>query len=115
MGVFGGLTALTELYLHNNSLSDLQLGVFHGFTALRALFLDGNSLRYLPAGVFHDLTALEALGLSSNDLITLPAGGVLQADRTEDFVSGRESRGALRPHRIGPGPMTERFPPPGAR
>ena len=54
--MFDGLTALTELQLHQNSLTTLPAGVFDELTALTGLRLD--SLTTLPAGVFDKLTAL---------------------------------------------------------
>ena len=73
-GDFDGLTALTFLYLPNNSLTTLPAGVFEELTALTALLLNSNQLSTLPAGVFDGLTALTFLWLTGNDLTTLPAG-----------------------------------------
>ena len=70
-GDFDGLTALTRLELHNNSLSDLPAGVFNGLTALAQLRLQYNSLHSLPAGVFDGLTALAGLRLDHNRLSDL--------------------------------------------
>ena len=73
-GDFDGLTALTELYLYDNSLSTLPAGVFDGLTALTTLGLGDTSLSTLPAGVFDELTALTELTLFNTSLSTLPAG-----------------------------------------
>ena len=70
-GDFDGLTALTQLWLHSNSLSTLPAGVFDDLTALTTLILHNNDLTALPAGVFNDLTALTTLELNNNDLSTL--------------------------------------------
>jgi len=42
--VFNGLTALEELDLSNNQLSELPENIFNGLTALRNLDLDNNRL-----------------------------------------------------------------------
>ena len=70
---FGGLTALSQLYLSGNSLTSLPAGVFDGLAALSRLLLNSNNLASLPAGVFDGLTALSQLYLNSNDLASLPA------------------------------------------
>ena len=70
-GDFDGLTALTQLWLHSNSLSTLPAGVFDELTALTRLILHNNDLTELPAGVFNELTALTTLELNNNDLTTL--------------------------------------------
>ena len=70
-GDFDGLTALTQLWLHSNSLSTLPAGVFDDLTALTRLILHNNDLTELPAGVFNELTALTTLELNNNDLTTL--------------------------------------------
>ena len=71
-GDFDGLTALTLLYLQNNSLTTLPAGVFDELTALTALTLYDNSLTTLPDDVFDGLTALTILYLHDNSLTTLP-------------------------------------------
>ena len=70
-GDFDGLTALTQLWLHSNSLSTFPAGVFDELTALTRLILHNNDLTELPAGVFNELTALTTLELNNNDLTTL--------------------------------------------
>ena len=72
--MFDQLTALTTLWLFNNSLSTLRAGVFDQLTALTDLQLHDNSLSTLPAGVFDQLTALTTLRLDNNTLSTLRAG-----------------------------------------
>ena len=58
VGDLDGLTALTTLFLENNSLTSLPSGVFDELTALTYLVLGGNSLTELDDDVFDELTAL---------------------------------------------------------
>ena len=70
---FDGLTALTTLYLNDNSLSSLNVNLFDETTALRTLFLHRNTLSSLDADTFDGLTTLATLILYNNNLSTLDA------------------------------------------
>ena len=56
--MFDELTALTSLWLRDNSLTELPDDVFDELTALTSLRLHNNSLTELPDDVFDELTAL---------------------------------------------------------
>ena len=69
-----GLTALEELHLGANDLSELPADAFSRLTNLRQINLRKNELTSLPAGVFSGLSELTRLNLSENELTSLPAG-----------------------------------------
>ena len=69
---FSGLTALTELNLGRNDLSELPAGMFSDLTALQILYLSYNDLSELPDDVFSGLTALQKLSLQDNEFGSLP-------------------------------------------
>ena len=69
---FSGLTALTELNLGRNDLSELPAGMFSDLTALQILYLSYNDLSELPDDVFSGLTALQKLSLQDNEFSELP-------------------------------------------
>ena len=68
VGDFDGLTALTELHLTSNLLTELPGGVFEPLASLQILRLNSNMLTELSAGVFDELAALRELSLGSNSL-----------------------------------------------
>ncbi len=70
---FGGLTALTELSLDNNSIVSLDEDTFDGLTALTELSLDDNSIVSLDEDTFDGLTALTALHFANNRISALDA------------------------------------------
>ena len=71
-GDFAGLTGLTTLWLHSNSIEMLPDGVFDDLDSLTTLWLDSNSLTSLPEDVFDGLTSLTHLDLEDNSLASLP-------------------------------------------
>ena len=77
-GIFGPLTALTELSIAYNQtqaadrLRSLPAGLFTGLTNLTTLRLEHNDLERLPDGIFGALTGLTALHLHSNNISSLP-------------------------------------------
>ena len=77
-GIFGPLTALTELSIAYNQtqagdrLRSLPAGLFAGLANLTTLRLEHNDLETLPTGVFGPLTGLTALHLHGNNLSSLP-------------------------------------------
>ena len=73
-GLFTGLTNLTTLRLEHNDLERLPDGIFGALTGLTALHLHSNNLSSLPAGIFGALTGLTALHLHDNNLSSLPDG-----------------------------------------
>ena len=93
-GDFDGLTALTNLILRYNSLTELPDGVFDELTALTGLALTNNELTTLPDDVFEELTALTQSVSGGNpgapfsptadalpdDGTVLPAGGTVTLD-----------------------------------
>ena len=76
--VFGGLTALGQLYLNGNGLTTLKDSsgnvIYKDSTGLTELFLDNNQLSNLPDDVFDGLTRLEWLTLHENPFTRLPDG-----------------------------------------
>ena len=67
-GDFDGLTGITELYLHKNSISDISpLG---GLTSLKTLYLRENSIRDISP--LANLTALIKLTLGNNSIRDIP-------------------------------------------
>ncbi len=72
VGIFTGLSSLTDLTLCCTNLSQLPEEVFHGLDTLENLQLWSNSLSELPEGIFRGLSNLEQLGLGSNRLTQLP-------------------------------------------
>ena len=71
-GDFDGLTALTELRLHENQLRTFPVNIFSDLSSLRTLYLSNNQLTTLPPGAFNGLTAMTNLYLNNNQLTTLP-------------------------------------------
>ena len=71
-GIFGPLTALTELSIAYNQtqaadrLRSLPAGPFEGLTNLTTLRLEHNDLETLPDGIFEKLTRLTTLTLNGN-------------------------------------------------
>ena len=68
-GDFNGLTALTQLWLHENSISDIS--VLEDLTALTKLGLRNNSINDISA--LEDLTALTWLYLGDNSISDISA------------------------------------------
>ena len=86
-GDFDGLTALTTLWLGDNSLATLPDDVFDELTALTELRLNTNSLTALDDDVFEPLTALTELRLNDNPGVpfastadALPDDGTVSSD-----------------------------------
>ena len=73
-GDFAGLTSVTGLYLHSNSLTALPDGVFAGLPVLENLALYNNDLERVTAATFVGLPALESLHLQNNAIDTLADG-----------------------------------------
>ena len=79
-GDLDNLTKVTALDLDNNALRSFPAGIFGQMTALTELSIAYNqtqasdSLMTLPAGLFAGLTNLTTLRLEHNDLETLPDG-----------------------------------------
>ena len=77
-GDLDGLTGVTALDLDNHALRSFPAGIFGPLTALTELSIAYNQtqaadrLRSLPAGPFEGLTKLTTLRLEHNDLETLP-------------------------------------------
>ena len=88
-GDFDGLTALTQLWLHSNSLSTLPAGVFNELTALTTLELNNNDLTTLDDDVFEPLTALTDLRLHGNPGAPFaPTADALPDDGEVSFAGG---------------------------
>ncbi|XP_071135719.1 peroxidasin homolog [Mytilus edulis] len=68
---FDGLSALGRLHLNNNQSSTLDDNLFRGLTALIGLYLHLNRITTLEINLFKDLTALTTLYLQHNRLTTL--------------------------------------------
>ena len=77
-GDFDGLTRMTGLSLHDNSLTTLPATIFDGLDNLTRITLNGNDLTTLPATIFDGVDALQTLSLYENPTLTagtgLPAG-----------------------------------------
>ena len=77
-GDFADLIKVTALDLDNHALRSFPAGIFGPLTALTELSIAynqtqaGDRLRSLPAGLFDELTNLTTLRLEHNDLETLP-------------------------------------------
>ena len=109
-GIFGPLTALTELSIAYNQtqaadrLRSLPAGLFTGLTNLTTLRLEHNDLERLPEGIFGALTGLTALHVHSNNLSSLPAGifgaltGLTSARQQPLVAAGPHLRGADKSH-----------------
>ena len=74
MGLFGGLTALTTLYLHDNGMASPPEDLFDGLTTLRTLYLHDNGMASLNVDLFDTLGDLSTLELSDNSITSLTAG-----------------------------------------
>ena len=72
-GVFDNLTSLAQLEMRENRLTELPDDVFDNLTSLWRLGMFGNPLTELPADVFDNLTSLRWLSLNGNNLTELPA------------------------------------------
>ena len=106
-GIFGPLTALTELSIAYNQtqagdrLTTLPAGLFAGLTNLTTLRLEHNDLETLPAGVFEPLTGLTALHLHGNNLSSLPDRIFQPLEKPHDSDVPRQSRQRDVPARSG--------------
>ena len=80
----GQLSALEELYLHDNQLAELPLEISQ-LSALEALSLDNNQLTTLPLEVTK-IPALTTLAVAHNQLTTLPPEIGRLSDLTRLYV-----------------------------
>ena len=71
---FSGLSSVLDIWLRNNSLSELPEGLLNGLSSLKVLSLDRNSLTTLPKGIFTGLNNLTFLDLVGNSLTSLSEG-----------------------------------------
>ncbi|XP_063425424.1 protein slit-like [Mytilus trossulus] len=62
------MTALKELYLYGNRITNLVPNVFQDLTALKILSLGDNQITEINVNSFQGLAALEILNLSQNPL-----------------------------------------------
>ncbi|XP_028134902.2 leucine-rich repeat-containing protein 70-like [Diabrotica virgifera virgifera] len=62
--------SLVEIYLSNNSLSEIGLGVFNSLDNLEILDLSLNQITKLETQCFSGMTNLKSLNLSHNNLLT---------------------------------------------
>ena len=116
MGLFGGLTALTTLYLHDNGMASPPEDLFDGLTTLRTLYLNDNGMASLNVDLFDTLGDLSTLELSDNSITSLTAGVFEDLDDSMTKpvpAEQRPHRAALqhlhRPHRPDwPGPLVQR-------
>ena len=99
--MFDGLTALRELQLSGNKLTELPDGVFDELTLLTTLSLRANNLTTLPDDVFDGLTALRELDLATNPgapfaptAVALPDDGTISAAGGTVTLDGSGSGGA---------------------
>ncbi len=90
----GQLTALTELYLHNNQLRTLPPEIGQ-LTQLTLLVVTDNRLRTLPPHI-GQLTALTELYLHNNQLSTLPPE-IGQLTKLTDLYLNHNELGSLPP------------------
>ena len=74
LGVFAGLTGVTDLDLSFNRIHKISAGAFRELVNLTRLELDRNVLTEIPVGVFRGLIRLEELDLSSNRLNRIAEG-----------------------------------------
>ncbi|XP_070564548.1 chondroadherin-like [Ptychodera flava] len=74
VGAFNGLTALVDLKLDQNYLTNLETGTFDGLINLMWLGLNHNKINSLPMSIFRDLQKLKFLHLEGNMLTELEAG-----------------------------------------
>jgi Leucine-rich repeat (LRR) protein len=68
LGAFNGLTALTELSIGNNEISEIIPGTFQNIISLVVLNLEGNRIEHLDRNMFSGLFKLEYIDLSQNKL-----------------------------------------------
>ena len=69
-GIFADLTNLSELYLYDNILSELDVNIFKGLHKLQILIIHGNYLTELQP-IFSDLTNLQVLDIANNNIKAL--------------------------------------------
>lgn len=72
-GDLSGLSGVTHLELHHNSLRTVPAGLLTGLTSLRHLRLSWNKLTGLPEGFLRGRTKLYELRLHTNELSALRA------------------------------------------
>ncbi|XP_072015594.1 uncharacterized protein [Amphiura filiformis] len=71
-GLFDGwANRLTQLFLHNNSLSRLESSMFEGLTNVQVLTLDANRLQWIDPLLWYELPNLARLNISHNSLYDL--------------------------------------------
>ncbi|KAJ8672792.1 hypothetical protein QAD02_004052 [Eretmocerus hayati] len=69
---FKGLANLSQLFLVNNNIFDIELGAFDPLSNLQVLDLSRNQLHTLPNGIFRSLSSLRAVSLTLNHFSSLP-------------------------------------------
>ncbi|XP_035660660.1 carboxypeptidase N subunit 2-like isoform X1 [Branchiostoma floridae] len=70
-GVFQGLSELTEVDAHNNTISALNEGDFSGLTKLREINLNNNKISTIAGRVFANLSSLQELQLQDNEISSI--------------------------------------------
>eukprot|EP00035_Acanthoeca_spectabilis_P015498 m.309965 g.309965 ORF g.309965 m.309965 type:complete len:452 (-) comp16372_c1_seq2:4134-5489(-) len=71
-GTFNGLSALDELKIENNWLTQLRCGLLDGMANLTELDLDANNISQIERGVFRAVPRFDELDLEENLLSSLP-------------------------------------------
>ena len=95
-GIFGPLTALTELSIAYNQtqaadrLRSLPTGLFTGLTNLRTLRLEHNDLERLPDGIFGALTGLTGAPSARQQPLVAAGWRLRSADRADGAPSARQ-------------------------
>ena len=89
------LAAITSLYPYNKGITSLKVSDFDGLTALRNLDLGRNSISDLT--VFKDMTALEFISLSNNSITDISAlKGLTSLTRLELYNNSISDISALK-------------------
>jgi len=65
--------AIISLSISNNQITSLPVGVFSGLSQLTELYLDSNKLTQLSTNVFGDLSSLQTLSMQSNQISNIEA------------------------------------------